>query len=306
MSATISVVVNTRNEELRLGYALRSVRAWVDDVVVVDMASSDRTVEVARGFGARVFAHAPTGFVEPARAFACAQARGAWLLVLDADELVPQPLSVRLRAIAAGDAADVVRIPRVNWLLGAPVLHTGWNPERDRQVRFWRRDAVLLPDAIHGHAVPRAGMRLIDLPYADGEALLHLSHVDVGAFLDKLNAYTSVEAIQAFARGERTRPLRALRAAAREWIARYLRHGGFRDGWRGFHLSLLMAAYRLATHAKLAERAEVGSRDAVLRRHADAAERVLAAYGASGSVLPGEPASPGIAGGAGPDDGAQR
>ena len=302
MSGAISVVVNTRNEERRLGYALRSVRGWADDIVVVDMASTDRTVEVARSFGARVFAHEPTGFVEPARAFACAQARGDWLLVLDADELVPLPLSLPLRAIAAHDQADVVRIARVNSIFAAPVLHSGWNPERDRQVRFWKAGAVTLPDAIHGHATPRSGARLLDLPYRDGAALVHLSHVDVAAFLDRLNAYTSVEAEQAFARGERTRPARALAAAAREWLARYLRHGGFRDGWRGFHLALLMAGYRLATHAKLAERADVGTRADAERRYAAAAEQVLAAY--TGADASAAAAAPGAAGRS--DDGEER
>ena len=200
--------------------------------------------------------HARTGFVEPARAFACAQAAGDWILVLDADELVPPGLARRLRAIADGDGADVVRVPRVNYMLGAPLLHSGWNPERDRQVRFWRRGAVELPERIHGHPVPRPDMRLHDLPYADGEALVHLSHLDVAAFLDKLNAYTGVEARQALARGERPGAWRALGAATREWLARYLRHGGWRDGWRGLYLSFFMAGYRLAAAAKLAELAE--------------------------------------------------
>ena len=87
--ATISAVLNTLDEERRIAFALRSVRPWVDEIVVVDMASSDRTVEIARSFGAHVASHARTGFVEPARAFACAQAAGDWILVLDADELVP-------------------------------------------------------------------------------------------------------------------------------------------------------------------------------------------------------------------------
>lgn len=276
--ATISAVMNTLDEERRLAFALRSVLPWVDEIVVVDMASTDRTVEIARSFGAKVASHARTGFVEPARAFACAQASGDWILVLDADELVPPGLARRLRAIADRDGADVVRVPRVNYMLGAPVLHSGWNPERDRQVRFWRRGAVELRERIHGHPVPRPGMRLHDLPYADGEALVHLSHLDVAAFLDKLNAYTGVEARQARARGERPGALRALGAAIREWLARYLRHGGWRDGWRGFYLSFFMAGYRLAAAAKLAELADTGSAADVERRWARVAEDVLALY----------------------------
>jgi glycosyltransferase involved in cell wall biosynthesis len=297
--STISAVVNTLDEERRLAFALRSVRPWVDEIVVVDMASTDRTVEVARAFGAQVASHPRTGFVEPARAFACAQATGDWVLVLDADEVVPPELARCLRALADADRTDVVRVARVNHILGAPVLHSGWNPERDRQVRFWRRGAVDLPERIHGHPVPRAGMRLVDLPFAGGKAIVHLSHVDVAALLDKLNAYTSVEAEQAFARGEHAGTLRALRAAGREWLARYLRHGGFRDGWRGFYLALLMAGYRVASAAKLAERAEVGTAADVERRYARVAEAILARYddapvrAATPARAPGDAADPG-------------
>ncbi len=282
VSPRISAVLNTLDEERRLAYALRSVATWVDEIVVVDMQSTDRTVEIARAFGAKVATHPRTGFVEPARAFACAQASGDWILVLDADELVPPALARRLREIAAGDEADVVRVPRFNHLLGAPVPHSGWNPARDLQTRFWKKDAVTQPAEIHGHATPRAGARVLDLPARDGACLVHLSHVDVSAFLAKLDAYTSVEAAQAFARGERPSVARALRAAAREWLVRYVRHGGWRDGWRGVYLSLFMAGYRIAAAAKLAERREVGDRDAVAARYAAEAERVLAGFAPEG------------------------
>jgi (heptosyl)LPS beta-1,4-glucosyltransferase len=276
--ATISAVLNTLDEERRLPFALRSVAPWVDEIVVVDMQSTDRTVEIARAFGARIATHARTGFVEPARAFACAQATGDWILVLDADEVVPPALARRLRAVAAHDEADVVRLSRLNHLLGAPVRHSGWNPVRDRQTRFWRNGAVTQPAEIHGHAAPRPGMRVLDLPPRDDECLLHLSHVDVAAFVSKLDAYTSVEAAQAFARGERPSAARALRVAAREWLARYVRHGGWRDGWRGFHLSLLMAGYRITAAAKLAELWDVGGRETAQARYDLAAERALAGY----------------------------
>ena len=56
----------------------------VAEILVVDMDSTDATVEVAQGFGARVVRHEPLGFAEPARAGAVAQARSPWVLVLDA------------------------------------------------------------------------------------------------------------------------------------------------------------------------------------------------------------------------------
>ena len=86
----ISVVINTLNEERRLPYALRSVQDWVDEIVVVDTHSDDKTVEIAEEFGARIFTHERVGYADPARAFAFARATGDWILILDADELVPR------------------------------------------------------------------------------------------------------------------------------------------------------------------------------------------------------------------------
>lgn len=275
---SIAAVIHTLDEEPRVAFALRSVRAWVDDVVVVDMESTDRTAEIASALGARVFRHPRTGFVEPARAFGCERALGDWILVLDADEVVPIRLARRLREVAERGEVDAVRIPRVNYILGATVLHSGWNPERDRHLRFWRRGAVALPEEIHGGATVLPGRRLLELRYVAGEAIAHLSHADVAGFLHKLNLYTGVEAMQAERRGTRPSLARALVASAREWAVRYLWHGGFRDGWRGFYLALFMAGYRLATEAKIAEHASSGGREAVEHLYAREAEGLLAAH----------------------------
>jgi glycosyltransferase involved in cell wall biosynthesis len=276
MSIAISAVVNTLDAERFLAYALRSVAPWVAEIVVVDMESTDATVAVAERFGARVVPHPRTGFVEAARAFACAQARGTWLLVLDADEIVPPALARRLRAVAAGDEADVVRIARVNHLLGGALLHSGWNPERDRHTRFFKRGMVEHPAALHAGPRPVAGARTMTL--APEEALVHFNYVDVDEFLGRLNRYTGVEAAQAFARGTRASRRAALAGAAREWLTRYVRHRGYRDGWRGFYLSLMMALSPIVTQAKLAELEAAGPRDATVRRYRDSAEEVLAGY----------------------------
>jgi glycosyltransferase involved in cell wall biosynthesis len=278
MPAPVSVVVNTLDAARMLRFALRSVASWAAEMVVVDMESSDATVAIARAHGARVVTHPRAECVEAARAFAVAAAREPWVLVLDADEMVPLGLSRRLRAVAAADGADAVRVPRVNHLLGAPLLHTGWGPERDRHVRFFKPAAVELPTRIHGPITPRAGARVVELDVVPGEMLVHFNYTDVDDFVVRLARYTTVEADQAFARGERGGVARGIAGAFREWAARYVRHGGWRDGWRGAHLALLMACYRLVVQAKLASRRRLGSGEEVGRAYDREAERVLAAY----------------------------
>src|SRR5450759_1251360 len=95
MGTRISAVINTLNEERNLPFALRSVQDWVDEIVVVDMHSEDATRDIAKQYGARVFLHERLGYADPARAFALEQAVGDWILLIDADELIPAPLSER-------------------------------------------------------------------------------------------------------------------------------------------------------------------------------------------------------------------
>ncbi|HEX7091374.1 MAG TPA: glycosyltransferase family 2 protein [Longimicrobiales bacterium] len=282
MGPRISAVVNTRNEERNLPFALGTVRPWVDEIVVVDMHSEDRTVEIARSFGAKVFTHERSDVVEPARAYAIAQATGEWILLLDADEMVPVALSRRLREIARRDEADVVRIPRVNHLLGAPLGHTGWGPRQDRHERFFKPGLLHASDRIHASLTPDPSARILDLEYAPGRALVHFNYVDVGHFLEKLNRYTSVEALQSFERGgAEPTGRRTLMRATKEFLRRYVKLRGYRDGWRGFHLSLFMAYYHVATDAKLKELHAGGGRDAVLATYRAEAERILEEYGAA-------------------------
>jgi glycosyltransferase involved in cell wall biosynthesis len=275
MALVISAVVHTRNEERNLPYALRSIRPWVDEIVVVDMESTDGTVAIAERAGARVVAHPPMGFADPARAFGCAQTRGEWILVLDADELVPPALARRLSEVAQREEADAVRIPRLNYLLGGPLLHSGWNPPRDRHVRFFRRGVVTISGRLHEGFRPVDGATVLDLDARAGHVLVHFNYLDTAQFVDRLNRYTTIEAEQARMRGERATPGRALWRAGREWLARYGKHRGYRDGWRGFSLSVCMAFYRFVADAKLIELERVGRRAEIELRYRQEAERIL-------------------------------
>src|SRR5579862_5312681 len=242
----ISAVINTLNEENYLPLALGSIRPWVDEIVVVDMHSDDSTVDVAREFGAKVFFHERMGFADPARAFALEHAQGDWILILDADEIVTPSLSEALLRIAQRGEADVVKIPRLNYLLGAPLKHTGWGPDQDAHFRFFRKGSLQTTATVHNYLHPVPNARIRTLKYKPGLALVHFNYLDSKDFIERLNRYTTIDAGQAFARGERSSPAHAIARAAGEFVKRYVLCSGWRDGWRGLYLSLFMAFYRIA------------------------------------------------------------
>jgi (heptosyl)LPS beta-1,4-glucosyltransferase len=281
MKPRISAVINTLNEEKNLPFALRSVQPWVDEIVVVDMYSDDRTVDIAREFGAKVFFHERMGFADPARAFAFEQASGDWIFVLDADEVVPLSLSKALLDLACSDSADAVRIPWLNYLLGAPLMHTSWGPDQDTHLRFFKKHQVRATSSVHNYLDLVPGSRVLKLRFEPGLAVVHFNYLDSEQFIEKLNRYTTIEAKQAFERGKRTTPVGALAKGVWEFGSRYLKASGWRDGWRGFYLSLFMSFYRIVTAAKLRELTDLGNRELVRARYQQEAEKILEAYGES-------------------------
>jgi (heptosyl)LPS beta-1,4-glucosyltransferase len=274
----VSVVINTYNEEHNLPYALRSVQPWADEVIVVDMHSSDKTVEIAKQYGAKVFYHPQMGFVEPARTFAISQASHSWVLLLDADEVVPKDLSERLLDIARHDQADVVFIPYCNYFLGDYLRGTFVRLGHDLHARFFKPRQVLFKPRIHQYVDPVAGARRLVLPQRESLAIHHFSYLSLSHFAQKIDRYTTVEAQQALERGEKPYTWRAFGDAISEFLSQYIKHQGFLAGWRGFYYSALMSYYYIAKWGKLKSLYEVGDETQVRQRYDDIAESLLKQY----------------------------
>lgn len=283
MKTKISVLINTLNEEKNLPYALRSVKDWADEVIVVDMYSDDRTREIASSFGAKVLLHERTGFVEPARAFAVSQAKNEWVFILDADELVPVELSRTLLDIVISDKTDVVYVPRLNYVFGAPIHHTGWSPDQDKHPRFFKREKMLVGARIHTSLEPKPGASVLTLGFKEHGGLVHFCYLDSIHFIEKLNRYTTIEARQAFERGERRGLSWMLLAVFKEFANRYILMQGYRDGWRGLYITFFMMFYRLAVCEKLKELHTIGDRSTVETGYRNSADAIISKYAAQSS-----------------------
>lgn len=147
--------------------------------------------------------HERLGFVDPARADAIAQARHEWVLVLDADELIPPALARRLAAVVAEDSCDICWIPRLNDLLGAALPGMGWGPDEDAQMRLFRRPAVDVIGEIHRFFHTGPGARQRRLSFAQDSGIVHFNSIDLSHVLAKLNTDTSIESAEPRAKGRR-------------------------------------------------------------------------------------------------------
>src|SRR4030042_3360237 len=183
----ISVVINTLNEEKNLPRAIASVKGFAEEIVVCDMHSDDKTAEIAERLGANVYEHEKAGYVEPARNFAIEKARGKWILVLDADEEVPNSLAGKIKNIVSEPDADYFRIPRKNIIFGKWIKHSRWWP--DYNIRFFKKGNVTWNEVIH--SVPLTKGKGTDLDASEDAAIVHHHYETIEQYIDRLNRYTT-------------------------------------------------------------------------------------------------------------------
>lgn len=250
----ISLVINTLNEEGNVGDCIDSVKGLADEIIVCDMHSEDRTADIARSKGARVVFHPRTGFVEPARRHAILQARGEWILVLDADERMTERLANKLRELTRGDTCDVVAFWNLYWYFGGWIRHGGFFNGQWR--RFFRRRVYLETYSVtdeqvhHNFESLTRATAILQLPKE--YHIRHYAYPTVEKYLSKtLGTYARIEGEQYVQGGRHFSLVRMLGEPLKEFIMRYLVRRGFLDGMRGFILACLYSGYRFCVWANI-------------------------------------------------------
>jgi glycosyltransferase involved in cell wall biosynthesis len=247
---TISAVINTLNEESNIAHCLESLK-WCDEIIVVDMYSDDKTAEIALKYTDKIFMHERVIAFDIAREFAVGKASGDWILLIDADELVPFELKEELLQIVNMDSDDVVFIPRKNYIMGEWVKHTGFWP--DYQPKFFRNGAVLFSEHVHDFMHLTENARKKYLETTPDKSVEHFAYLNSEHFVSKLNRYTTIEAKHMADQGKRFSLFRMLVAGFRGFQVRFINQKGYKDRHRGFFLSVMMGFYRALVYIKLWE-----------------------------------------------------
>lgn len=247
---TISAVIITCNEVEVIEACLQSVADWVDDVVVVDMHSSDGTRETALKYGVRLIDHERLPLAEPARNFAFAQARGEWIIMLDPDERVPTPLARELRDIALANNMDAVRIRRQESFFGRPVTSRDFIGVT---TRFFRKGSLVWPAYTHGQP-DLTGLRYTTLSIERADlALQHDTWRTVSSVLDRIRRYAPDDVKELRSQGKRF-SLRSLIDQTRfQFVGRMVDGRAYEDGMPGLLTTLYFAIYFLTVQAEMWE-----------------------------------------------------
>lgn len=249
MRSKISVVINTLNEEENIKRAIDSVATIADEIVLCDMYSTDKTVEIAKKLGAKIFYHKNIGFVEPARNFAVSKAEGDWVLVLDADEEISAKLSEHLKKIVELNNCDFVNIPRKNIIFGKWMHASMWWP--DPLIRFFRKGTVIWSDEIHRPPTTK-GVEF-NLPFEQDLAITHYNYKSISEFLLRMDRYSTIQAEEIFDKGEKFNWRDLVTKPLNEFLSRFFAHRGFEDGVHGLALALLQSFSFLIVYLKLWE-----------------------------------------------------
>jgi hypothetical protein len=248
MESLVSVVILTKNEEQHITECIATA-TWADEVLVLDSLSDDDTVALAEAAGARV-EQCPFVNFSDLRQNALQRAAGDWVFFLDADERITPELAAEIRSCVAGwtdrpESPVGYWVPRRNYFFGHLVRHAGWGP--DYQLRLLRRQRAHydLNQEVHEVAVLDGLEGYLTHP------LIHYNYASWQQFFAKQNRYTWHEARTKFRQGVRVRPHNYILQPWREFWRRYVTWQGYKDGWMGLALCLVMAFYHFVLYLRL-------------------------------------------------------
>jgi glycosyltransferase involved in cell wall biosynthesis len=244
----LSVALITLNEEANLPRTLESVVPLVSngqgEIIVVDSGSTDRTLEIARSHGAKIFSEPWKGFAAQKNS-AMEKASGEWVLQLDADEALEPELAKEIGAATQQESTPIgFWIPRKNFFLGRWIRHGGFYP--DPKLRLIRRGAGKFEEYGAHPTIKIAGPtgRL-------KHALIHNAYPTLRGYIDHMNNYSSSGAEVALAKGHRRFNLiNILLRPKLTFIYNYFFRLGFLDGREGFLLHFNHAVYVSWKYAK--------------------------------------------------------
>jgi glycosyltransferase involved in cell wall biosynthesis len=242
----ISCVIHTFNSALYLEKVLQSVQ-FCDEIVVIDMQSTDRTVEIAHKHNAKIVLHENIGFADPARQFGVEQCSHPWVLSLDSDEIIPSKLAEKIVNIVRSNEFELICLSRRNFMFGREILGSGWGYKNDVIPRVFKKGCLTYGNEVHNFIHITPGTKITKIISRE-TSIIHFNYDSISHFIKKLDAYTGFETEKPITYNC---PLISMTYhCLREILGRFIVLRGYRDGWLGLYLSMSMAYYRATVIAK--------------------------------------------------------
>ena len=249
----MSAIIITKNEEKNIKNCL-SCLDWVDEIIIVDSNSSDKTREISKKTGAKIYICSKESFDER-RNLGKKKAQNEWLLYVDADERVSDKLKKEiLTKIKNPEGNSAFEIPRLNIFFGRPMKHGGWYP--NYQTRLIRKSNL---QHWFGkiHESPRIKGKIGKLK----NHFVHLSHRSIKESFEKSAVWTQMEA-DLFIKASHP-PIKVyhlIKVPLSEFINRVFIKKGFLDGTVGWLEGAIQAFNKFLVYGQIWEKQQKSSR----------------------------------------------
>lgn len=250
--AKLSAVIIAKNEENRIQKCLDSLKGFVDEIVVVNNMSTDRTVEICQSYGAKVITHQEKEFFGRQRNIGIDNAAGEWILQMDADEIVPSEAAQAIKN-AINNPGDFVafQVLRRNFFLGHPLSYAG-NYGYMTKV-FKKGKARYQPNTLHEVLEINGPVGSINTQ------VWHYPFNSISAVMDKCNYYSQIEAEQ-FLRGLDSVSIKEIKyrltwRSLKLFWKLYFKKQGYKDGMYGLAWCILNVIGPQVRWLKIWERA---------------------------------------------------
>lgn len=248
----LSVVLATFNEEENIKDCLNSVKDLASEIIVVDGSSTDRTREIAKSLGAKVFKTTNKPMFHINKQLGLEKATKKWILQLDADERTTSELKKEIQStISNPQAANGYYIPRKNYFLTGFLTKGGQYP--DYVIRLVKKGKAYFPcQSVHEQikVVGQAGYLKNDL--------IHLANLSLSRYLKNVNRYTTLTAQKLLKENVSLDFFNKLKYLVwlpiKTFFNIYIRHKGFMDGFPGFVFSLFSGLHHLIAFIKYWEK----------------------------------------------------
>ncbi|THH39640.1 glycosyltransferase family 2 protein [Neolewinella litorea] len=254
MRRPLSIIYTTFNEVDIIEPSLLSVAGWTDDLHVVDSFSTDGTAGLLAARSDVRLSQRKYSGPSDQKNWAIEQARHEWILLLDADEIVPPTLRSEIALLLdTPKLLDAYWIGRDNFFMGRRIHHSGWG--NDRVVRLFHRDRARYNRKQVHEEIETAGLQVGHLK----GRLQHYTFKSVDHFLDKTRRYARWKAMDQAATTPRIGLFHLLIKPIFRFFRQYVVQGGFRDGREGLIICTVVAYGVFLRYVYLlAERRESG------------------------------------------------
>jgi glycosyltransferase involved in cell wall biosynthesis len=239
----LSIVIITHNESTNIGPCLDSV-AFAQEWIVVDYASTDDTVAIAKARGAKLIETTDWPGFGAQKNRALDQAQGQWVLCLDADERVSPELAASIKQVLTDEPCEVYAFSRMTQFCGRWIGHCGWSPDYVTRL-FPRNQARFSEDLVHERLLTKKVVKRLP------GYLWHYSYPTPQHYWRKLQSYSAAWAEQRFFEKKTSSMGRAVLSGLFAFIRSYILRLGFLDGAMGLVVCVMQAQAAFAKHFHL-------------------------------------------------------